>query len=112
MDQKNGLVFSYLLDGKGGGTNIDWDGIGKWSAGQGTLWMHLDYASEQVQRWLRQQSGLTAITCEALLADETRPRWVSAGEGLMLILRGVNCNPGSDPEDMVSLRLWLEPPLC
>ncbi len=26
--------------------------------------------------------------------------------GLLMILRGVNLNPGADPEDMVSLRLW------
>jgi zinc transporter len=27
----------------------------------------------------------------------------------MLFLRGVNLNPGADPEDMVSIRLWIEP---
>jgi zinc transporter len=30
------------------------------------------------------------------------------GDGLLVILRGVNLNPGSDPEDMVSLRLWID----
>jgi zinc transporter len=29
--------------------------------------------------------------------------------GLLVILRGVNLNPGADPEDMVALRLWFEP---
>ncbi len=26
-----------------------------------------------------------------------------------MILRGVNLNPGADPDDMISLRVWLEP---
>ena len=30
-----------------------------------------------------------------------------APTGPLLILRGVNLNPGSDPEDMVSLRMWI-----
>jgi zinc transporter len=28
--------------------------------------------------------------------------------GLLLVLRGVNTNPGSNPEDMVSVRVWLD----
>jgi len=40
------------------------------------------------------------IIGEALLAEETRPRIVPSAEGLLLILRGVNCNPGAEPEDM------------
>ena len=30
------------------------------------------------------------------------------GIGALLILRGVNKEPGADPEDMVSLRLWID----
>ena len=42
------------------------------------------------------------------MEEETRPRAVAYDDGLLLILRGVNCNPGSDPEDMVSLRMWFD----
>ena len=44
----------------------------------------------------------------ALLAIETRPRASSVGDGLLMLLRGVNLNPGAEPEDMVSIRLWVE----
>ena len=44
----------------------------------------------------------------ALLADETRPRISNHGDGMLVILRGVNCNENSDPEDMVSTRLWID----
>jgi zinc transporter len=45
----------------------------------------------------------------ALLADETRPRILPVGEGILLILRGVNLNENASPEDMVSIRLWIDP---
>jgi zinc transporter len=44
-----------------------------------------------------------------LLAEEIRPRSLQIGEGLLVVLRDVNLNPGADPEDMVSIRLWIEP---
>ncbi|MGD8917148.1 MAG: zinc transporter ZntB, partial [Syntrophobacterales bacterium] len=44
----------------------------------------------------------------ALLADESRPRITSFNDGVLVALRGVNLNPGADPEDMVSLRIWAE----
>jgi zinc transporter len=105
MGEDNRLVFSYLLDRGGGGQTVDWQKIKQWSPEEGTLWMHLNHASENVQKWLTEASGLDPISCESLLEEETRPRVVSSSDGLLLILRGVNCNPGADPEDMVSLRM-------
>ncbi len=108
MSKNDGLVFGYVLDEDGGGRRIDWKEVRKWSPEKGLLWLHLDYASERVRKWLTEESGLNPILCEALLAEETRPRILSSSDGLLLILRGVNCNPGADPEDMVSLRMWFE----
>ena len=31
------------------------------------------------------------------------------GEGVLLILRGVILNENASPEDMVSIRLWIDP---
>jgi zinc transporter len=60
------------------------------------------------RNWINSQSGLDSITCEALLAEETRPRCLTTPDSILLILRGVNLNPGSDPEDMVSIRAWAD----
>ena len=108
MDENNGLVFSYILNGAGGGRPISWEDAEKWIPENGVLWLHLNYKNERVQKWLREASGLNPIISEALLEEETRPRAVAYDDGLLLILRGVNCNPGSDPEDMVSLRMWFD----
>jgi len=108
MSGDDGLIFAYVLDGNGGGHTIDWGKLRQWSPERGTLWLHFDYANEKAQKWLTEESGFSSILCEALLAEETRPRSVPSNGGLLLILRGVNCNPGADPEDMVSIRMWFD----
>ena len=107
MNAKSGLVFSYILN-KGAGQPIDWRQADQWGPEQGLLWLHLDYAEQGARKWLVEKSGIDPVSCEALLAEETRPRIVAAADALLLILRGVNCNPGADPEDMVSIRFWFE----
>ena len=106
--ESSGLIVSYLLDGKGGGKLLDWEGVRHWTKDQGVLWAHFNMRSTEVQEWIYHQSGLDPIVAEALLAEETRPRSLPIGEGLLVVLRGVNLNPGADPEDMVSIRLWIE----
>jgi zinc transporter len=105
---ESSLIFAYLLDGTGSGLKYDWDDIDSWSAKKGVLWMHLDYKEEQARQWFLEDSGLDPIVIEALLADDTRPRSTPYPGGLLVILRGVNLNPGADPEDMISIRLWIE----
>jgi zinc transporter len=108
MAEEDGLISAYLLDGNGGGKQIGWSEIGDWAPGQGALWVHLQRDSAETQDWLRERSGLGPVRVEVLLEEETRPRSVPVAEGLLVILRGVNLNPGADPEDMVGLRLWVE----
>lgn len=107
MNREDGLVFSYILK-NGAGRHIDWQQVTSWDPSQGILWLHLDYADEAAKKWLLHDSGIDPVLCEALLAEETRPRIVSAANSLLLILRGVNCNPGADPEDMVAVRMWFD----
>ncbi|QYX55291.1 zinc transporter ZntB [Roseovarius sp. SCSIO 43702] len=72
-------------------------------------WLHFDVGVAGLEPWLRAHLPETAV--DALLAPETRPRCDPHGTGAMVNLRGVNLNPGADPEDMVSLRLWVTPGL-
>jgi zinc transporter len=106
MTEENGLISAFILDGKGGGRAVDWQGIRAWRADQGMLWVHLSFTAEGSQQWLLQESGLDPLVAQALIADETRPRSAPVSDGLMISLRGVNSNPGADPEDMVSIRLF------
>lgn len=106
---QDGLIHAYIMDGRGGGQPIDWAGVHKWTPDQGVLWIHLDYTKPEVQDWLTGESGLHELSIDVLNEQDTRPRILNSGDGLFLILRGVNCNPGADPEDMVSLRMNFTP---
>ncbi len=108
MAGESALIHGFRLDGHGAGSDLDWDGVRSWRPGDGVLWVHLDQADAHSKAWLERESGLEPSIAQALLAEETRPRSVPSGEGLLVILRGVNLNPGADPEDMVSIRIWLE----
>ena len=107
--EDEGLVSAVILDGKGGGQFGGWEDVRGWSSAEGVLWLHLDYVNETTLQWLREESGLDPLIIETLTTEETRPRCFPHGNGLVVILRGVNLNPGADPDDMVSIRAWIEP---
>ncbi len=104
----DGLINAYLLDGQGGGQPLDWSGIRGWQQQDGPLWVHLDFTDNGAQQWLLQESGLDRVVAEALIADETRPRCEVIADSMLISLRGVNTNPGADPEDMVSIRIFTD----
>ncbi len=109
MAGQDGLVSAYRIDGEGKGQAIGWDELGAADESEGWTWIHLDRSAERARSWLLEESGIDPlIVSEALLDEETRPRFTAADDGLLLILRGVNLNPGADPEDMVALRIWAE----
>ncbi|WP_246586757.1 zinc transporter ZntB [Stakelama flava] len=106
-DRDTGLIFARVIDGKGGARPIDWAEAGQWSAAPGeTLWMHLDRTVESVDDWLRDELGISEATVEALVSNQTRPRAFREGDTLIAVLRGINFNPGAEPEDMVTLQIW------
>jgi zinc transporter len=78
-------------------------------ADKGVHWTHLNFTKDDALSWLQNESGLDPIVVTAMTADETRPRCLTIDNGVLLILRGVNLNPGAEPEDMVASRVWIEP---
>lgn len=105
----DGLVCAYVLDGKGSGKLIGWEEIRAWQPGSEAIWVHLDRAESNSQQWITDESGIPSIVGEAFLADASRPRSTRYGEGLLLNWRGVNRNEGAKPEDMISIKVWVEP---
>jgi zinc transporter len=99
-----GLVHAFRLDGAGGGARLGWDGL----AQPGTVWVHLDYSSPDARAWLDDASGLDPVVRAALLDADPRPRALVIGDALLLVVRAINLNAGAEPEDMVSLRCWIE----
>ena len=103
------LLFAYQFDGQGGGEALATAQLSERQSHGGVIWVHLDAAHAAARDWLQNQfPELDPLIHDALLADETRPRLTPYGNGALLILRGVNLNEDAAPEDMVSIRLWVE----
>jgi len=71
----------------------------------GYCWFHFDLNDPAFEPWAK--GALPLMVANALIQPETRPRCDRMEDGLILNLRGVNLNPGADPDDMVSIRLWV-----
>ena len=108
MDNSHIFQVAYLIDQNGRGKEIKREEIADRQLEPGLLWVHLNYTDPDARQWLQRESELSVIVIEALLSEESRPRVNDIEDGLLISLRGINQNPGSEPEDMVSLRLWMD----
>lgn len=102
----DGMQFACILDGSGSAKLVGWSEVESWKKSDGPLWVHFDHEEPRVESWLREKAGFSEPTIDALLAKETRPRVFRGRRGVVAILRGVNTNPGSQPEDLVAMRMW------
>ncbi len=104
------LICAYDIAPSGTAEPLAWSAIKRADTPRagGYRWIHLHHEPGAAQSWLRTESGLTPLVQDALLANETQPRCTPYGDGAILNLRGVNLNPGAEPEDMVSIRIWVE----
>lgn len=98
--------FDFTPDGKVG--KIDWQAAKPTAAcpHKGWRWLHFNRLSPETRDWLENASDLDETVIGAMLQTETRPRVAPYEGGLFLNLRGINHNPGAEPEDMISVRIW------
>jgi len=97
----------WCLDGQRGGKLLP---LSQSTDCPGPIWIHLDYTQPETEEWLRRADTLPdPVVADTLLAESTRPRTLALEQGLLVTLRGMNLNPGAEPDDMVSLRLWVTP---
>jgi len=103
------VISAYDIKGDGKGTILTGDAISKKIKAKSLAWVHLDANDAETKKWLRDNvSYLDTIIIDALLAEETRPRISEFEQGAMMILRGVNLHEDASPEDMISIRLWVD----
>jgi len=96
-----------LLDGNGGGRDLTDEEVDNWTEADGVLWVDLDLGNKKGKQWLSDHQSVDKSATALLLAGETRPRSLAIPGGLVVILRGINMNPGAVPDDMVATRLLI-----
>jgi zinc transporter len=109
-----GLRFCCLLDGRGGQHSLLWDDVHRWRSEDGPIWIHLERDHPMAQEWIRRFSGIEPVIGEALIAEESRPRVATVGEGLLIVLRGISRIQGETDTDLgggldfVPVHLWVD----
>ncbi|MHA6288737.1 zinc transporter ZntB [Maricaulis sp. CAU 1757] len=110
MADASPILYSAAINGDGYGELLTADRTSAIIRDDTLAWVHLDGRNPQTRAWIETELDyLDPLATDALLAEETRPRVVEFERGMLLILRGVNLNADAQPEDMISLRLWIDP---
>lgn len=102
-------AWNILKDGSGKKLSVEKCSV-ELSSDKYLTWVHLDASHENTRQWLTEEATfLDDIIIDALLAKETRPRILEFSKGILVILRGLPSNPNEAMEDLVSLRIWVDP---
>lgn len=103
------ILHAYKISSEGKSEHIAPDSLSEAMASPDLTWVHLNGKHPDAKSWLLKQGHIVDnIISDALLAEETRPRLVEFDSGFLLILRGVNLNDDASPDDMISIRLWID----
>jgi zinc transporter len=109
MPEKTGILYAAAIVGDGRGMPLSSTDIAARIKHEDLAWIHLDGRHPGARDWISSELDyLDPLIVDALLAEETRPRIVELDQGALMILRGVNLNEDAQPEDMVSIRLWID----
>ena len=109
MSESHPILHGCILDGTGGAQEADEAQIIQALKDDRPAWVHLDATHGSTRAWMEKHLPyLDPLILEALLAEETRPRLQEINDGSLMILRGVNLNEGAEPEDMISIRIWVD----
>lgn len=106
MSEESHILLAHKLDGKGGSQPIAENDIANLNE-KDLVWLHLHADMPETNKLLA-ELGLDPVLVTALTEEGTRPRLNEFDDGSLIILRGVNLNDNSEPEDMVSIRLYVE----
>jgi len=105
----NHILFSRTFDHNGKAHKVNSKEASTELIREGLTWLHLDANCDFTKKWLEHEVFyLDHLIIDALTAEETRPRIMEFDDGLLIILRAVNLNKNSQPDDMVSIRIWVD----
>jgi len=74
----------------------------------GYCWLHMCAIQPSSRDFFENNTDLDPIVIDAMPADETRPRALIRDDAALITLRAMNLHVAKDPEDMISIRIWIE----
>ena len=107
-DHRKSPSFAFAISVNGSVKTLTELPISGESYGAAFVWTHIHARQEGAKEWLLEEAKLDSTIVEAMLAEESRPRAVIKDNGAMVILRAINLHEGEAPEEMISLRIWID----
>lgn len=101
------MTFAWIVDGAGGRKVALADAVAA-NGSADFVWFHLDGRQREALEWLAARGGIPETARNALVAEETRPRTESMGDGALVNLRAIGKTPEDDPDALVSIRMWAQ----
>ena len=95
VETEKGLLYAFVLDGKGGAKAFSDVETAEKERGAGVLWLCWLKNAPETRRWIDEKSGFDEQILD-LLANEDRPRCMAFGDTLLLLLRTVNMAAGAE----------------
>ena len=99
---ENKKVISHYLDGNGS-SKLGLPG----NLNNDLVWHHMNFRSEKSLKWLESKTHISTHAKSFLVQVDTRPRLIVEDDSIIMCLRGINFNGSQNPEDMISIRIWL-----
>ncbi|MGB6229704.1 MAG: zinc transporter ZntB [Litorimonas sp.] len=104
----SGIVHAWKIDADGRGMPVSVDTFED-PLDEGYFWYHFNKDDPATQALFDADEGVDVVATRTLLASDSRPRCIVRGRDALINLRGVNLNPGAQPEDMIPLRFFIQP---
>lgn len=106
MTSVSAFLWALDVDARQNVTSVSPDCLNQSIAPGSYRWLHIQCDGTDANEVMA-HARLPGRVADTLAAPETRPRAFKMEHGTAVYLRGINKNPGSEPEDMISLRVWL-----
>lgn len=103
------ILQAWHIDTLGKAKALPHEHISSFKPKTGYVWIHVDGKNDQTRQWMTDDPFIDNIAERTLLAVDARPRTIPHEDDILMNLRGVNLNPGSEPEDMIGIRFFAEP---
>ncbi len=76
----------------------------------GASWLHMCIHHRETESFLSSVTGLDKLIAAAMVSEDTRSRLRVHGQGVMVLLKAMHLRADGvgHPEDMVSVRIWID----
>lgn len=102
------LIHGYHIEPEKEPKKLPLDSLDFVKSKKGYDWFHLCASSPKTRNFLEEKTDIEPIIIDALLDEETRPRALIKDNGALIILRAMNLQNKETPEDMISIRMWID----